>query len=164
MGIILQAGLKMIGRVRPTLYDAATGKIKWQGKWQNNIIPDVGLAAIVRRLGDIGTYSNEGIITYGAVGDGSSTPDANDTQMNNEIERKTIGTASVSGQTLTLEVFFTTAEANGDITQFALFGEEASAASDSGTMFDYINFETPFEKTSSETLTIEIMITAEYGG
>lgn len=150
------------GKIRPILRDAKTNKIKWVGDWKHNLIPNVGLTAIINRLGNIGAKTNEGMITYGAVGNGNTTPNASDTEMENEIARKLLSTTTVVNQTLTIEVFFTTDEANGSITKFALFGEDATAALDSGTMFEYADFATPFTKVSTETLTIEIEIDISY--
>jgi hypothetical protein len=147
------------GKVRATLRCAITGEITFQSGWSHNIIPTAGLNAILRRFGGVGAVANEGESTYGAVGSGSDTPQASDTQMHNEEERKLIGGASMDGNTLIVEVFFNENEANGvEITQFALFGEDASAAADSGTLMQYANFETSFTKTTIETLTVEVNV------
>jgi len=163
MGVIMdiknQIGLSIKGRIRPILRDAKTNKIVYCGQWAKNIIPNVGLTAIVNRLGNIAAKANEGIITYGAVGSGSHTPISTDTQMNVEEERKLLATTSVTAQTLFIEAFYTSAEANATLTQFALFGEDASGAADSGTMFEYADFASSFTKTSNDTLTVEIEIT-----
>jgi len=147
------------GRIRSILRDAKTGKIKWTGEWNHNLIPTVGLAAVARRFGDVGIKSNEGAVTYGALGSGSVTPLVANTQMENEIERKLIATSSLTDQTVHIETFFAENEGNGTITKFALFGEDATAAADSGTMMEYADFATSFTKTSNETLTVEIEIT-----
>jgi hypothetical protein len=72
--------LFLSGRIKATLRDIKTGKIK-QIVEVHNIIPTVGLTAIARRLGNIGSKSNEGMITYGAVGSGSNTPASSDTTI-----------------------------------------------------------------------------------
>lgn len=146
------------GRVRATLRDSLTDDIVYQSKWTDNLITNEAYNATLRRWGNKATISNESIITYGAVGNGSTSPTENDTAMENELGRNTLGTTTVSGTTLTIEVFFAEGVANGNITQFALFGEDATASADTGTMFEHATFDTPFTKTSSETLTIEINI------
>ena len=156
---IKKYSLNIEGKIRPVLRNAKTGKIKWIGEWNHNIIPNVGLAAVARRYGNVGTKSNEGAVTYGAVGKGSIVPAATDTIMEDEIERKLIATKTITNQTTHLEAFFAEDEANDDITKFALFGEEATGAADSGTMMEYADFEVPFTKTAIETLTVEIDIT-----
>jgi hypothetical protein len=149
------------GRIRPILRDAKTNKIKWIGNWNHNIIPVVGLAALMRRLGNVASKVNEGQATYGAVGNGGATPNIADTQMQNEIDRKLIaGVSSVVAQTVHIETFFTEDEGNGALTKFALFGEDATAVANSGTMMEYADFDIAFTKTTSETLTVEIEITA----
>lgn len=151
--------VKLRGRIRAILKDAKTGKVVFISKWNNNLIPTEGLVAIANRLGNIGAKANEGIITYGAVGTGSSTPLITDTQMLAENTRKALTTTSVNGSVLTTETFFASGEANASLTQFALFGEDASASADSGTMFQYANFAGTIVKTSNETLTVESEIT-----
>jgi hypothetical protein len=79
--------------------------------------------------------------------------------MENEIDRKLIGVTTVSGQTLTVETFYAEAEAIGDLTKFALFGEEATVSADTGTMFEYVKFNSAINKTGSDTLTVTSEIT-----
>jgi len=149
--------LKITGKIKATLRDAKTGKIK-QIVENHNIIATVGHTAIARRLINSASVANEGIITYGAVGDGTDTPAIGDTVMENEIDRNTIATSSVTGATLTIETYFTTSEAIGSLTKFALFGEDASASADSGTLFQHADFNATIEKTSNDTLTVESQI------
>lgn len=146
------------GRIKATLRDAKTGKIK-QIVEVHNIVPAVGLAAIARRLGDIGSKSNESIITYGAVGSGTGTPVDSDTIMENEIARKLIADSEDTDNEILIETYFTSAEGNGSLTRFALFGEDASASADSGTMFEHVEFDTTITKTSNDDLTIQSYIT-----
>jgi hypothetical protein len=145
--------LSITGYVKAVLKDAKTGQIKQvvEGK---NIIPTVGLVAILRRLANKATVANEGIMTYGAVGDGAAVPVLADTVMENEIDRKAIGVMTLAGTTLTIETFFAEAEAIGTLTKFALFGEDASVTPASGTMFEYIKFSTSLEKTVLDVLTV----------
>jgi len=155
---IMKDFITISGKVRAILRDEKTKEVKFDSGWQKNLIPTVALTAILRRLGNEGTKTNEGMITYGAVGSGNVTPTIADTIMENEIGRKAISVTTVSGTTLTIEVFFTTTEGNGDITQWALFGEDATASADTGTMFEHISFDVPFTKVNTETLTVEIEI------
>jgi hypothetical protein len=154
----LKSNIKLHGRVRAILHDAKTGSEKFNTGWQKNLIPTAGLAAILHRLANDAVKTNEGMITYGAVGSGAAITTPGDTIMENEIDRKAVSVTTVTGLDLNIEVFFTTAEGNGAITQWALFGEDASAAADSGTMFEHISFDTPFTKSSSETLTVEVTL------
>ena len=155
----MKTRLSIDGKVRPILRDANTGSIKWIGAWHHNIIPNVGLAAVARRFGGVGSKTDEGRSTYGAVGNGASTPAASDTQMENEVARKAVAVASNVDNVVSIEVFFASNEANALITKFALFGEDATTSLDSGTLMEYADFSSSFTKTSAETLTIAIEIT-----
>lgn len=155
----LKSKYSISGKVRPILRDVKTGKIKWIGQWVDNLIPIVGLRAAARRYANVASVANEGAATYGAVGTGSTTPVISDTQMESELERSLTAIRTESNQVAHIETFFSETEANGTITKFALFGEDASAAADSGTMMEYAVFASSFTKTSNETLTIEIDIT-----
>ena len=160
MKIILKENTHLKGRIRAIIRDAKTGKITRIIPWNNNLITLVGKTADLRNFGNVGAASNRGTVTYGAVGNGNITPLNTDTIMENEIKRKLIATKSVTNQVLTLETFFAEADANDTLTKFALFGEDASGSADSGTMFEYADFQSSFTKTSNETVTVEVQITA----
>lgn len=149
-------GLKISGKVRFIFTDVKTGK-KEVSKWHKNIIPTVGRTAIGRRLGNIAEKSNEGMVTYGAVGTGTNAPQNSDTQLQTEIFRKLIASASYLVNVITIRTFLTTAEGNGVLKEFGLFGEDASGTPNSGTLFQRVNISKT--KTSSKTLTIESVIT-----
>lgn len=140
------------GKVRCILTDVRTGKVETTD-WKPNLITTAGVAAILRNLGNVNTKSDEGAITYGAVGTSTTPPATSDTQLGGELERAVTSYKSVSGSELTIQVFFNTSEANGDIKEFGWFGEDASAAADSGTLFNHVSIE--ITKTSAKTLTIQ---------
>lgn len=122
--------------------------------YYENVVVNVAKAMIADRLAGTGNDCN---ITYGAVGTGAGVPAATDTTLFTELERKTVTSiASSSNQTL-VTVFFGSAEGNGVLTEFGLFGEAAGAAPDSGTMFNHYTISET--KTTSETLTIDVTIT-----
>lgn len=151
MQVMHKDSLRIVGYVTATLRRA--GKVVQVVKGKNLIV-NAGLNAILRRLGDEATKSNEGIITYGAVGDGAVNPTLTDVAMENEISRKLVGVTTAAGTTLTLETFFAEPEGIGTLTKFALFGEDASATPSSGTLFEYIKFDTAINKTALDTLTV----------
>lgn len=153
----IQENLKRHGKIRYILEDINTGK-KTISPWMCNIITVTGKNAMARGLCNEGLLANEGQITYGAIGNGSITSVSDtDTTLSAEISRKAISASSVSGITARLSVFYDTSEANGTITEFGWFGEDAGAGADSGTMFNHIVMSVT--KTSNETLTIEGQIT-----
>lgn len=141
------------GRVRAIIHNVKTGEIITT-PWKDNLIVTAGKGMVLRRLGGIGTYANEGQITYGAVGTGNTTlPDAADVAMESELDRAPVSYSQVVGTTLTLRVFFSTSQANGTLKEFSWFGEAATAAPGSGTLFNRINID--YTKTIAVTYTIE---------
>ncbi len=120
----------------------------------NNIFVTAGFNAITRRLAQ---EANDGDITYVAVGTDNTAPVVADTTLGTELDRNLVSTISASGATVTVRGFFGAAEANGTLEEMGLFGEAATAAADSGTMFTHALISET--KTSSETLTFEITIT-----
>lgn len=152
----MKTKMEIKGRVRFILENVKTGEIK-VGKWKKNLIPLVGKTAIVRRLRNEGTKSNEGIITYGAVGTSNVAPASSNTTLGTELIRKTFSSVSNVDNVLTLRIFFTTAEANGSIEEFGLFGEEATSTADTGTLFERVLYSET--KTTDHTLTVEAEVT-----
>lgn len=98
------------------------------------------------------TSNNKGIITYCALGTGTTAPALADTTMQTEIARKAVSVRSVSGKVATFQTFFTTAEANGTLREAGLFGDDASDTANSGTLFCRTAINRT--KTSSDTLSL----------
>lgn len=153
------SGINIRGRVRAILRDVLTNEIKQITPWESNLITDAGLAAVARRIINEAAVANEGMITYGAVGKGTATIAVTDTLMEDEVARKALATGTAAANVVTISVYFTSAEANDTLTRFALFGEDASASADTGTMFEHYVFKAAVTKTSNETLTIQVEIT-----
>ena len=146
----------MKGRVRFIIEDVVTGEIE-RSPWTWNIIPDAGRTAIARRLANVGSKANEGIITYGAVGTGTTYPQNSDTQLAVELDRKLCSRRTNTLNVITVRTYFTTEEANGDLKEFGLFGEDADGTANSGTLFERVLINRT--KTIAKTLTIESEIT-----
>jgi hypothetical protein len=155
---INKENIKLFGRIKYIIKNV-NGKIIYKSDWIKNIIPTVGKTAILRRLGNIGSLANEGMITYGAVGGGTSVHLSSNTILYSELGRATIASSAVAAGVLSIESFFNSATGNGSLTQFALFGEAASGTINTGTMFQYVNFASTITKTSAETLTVISEIT-----
>lgn len=161
-------GIHLKGKVRAIIADAKTGQIKKVLPWKDNIIPICGLAALARALGNNAFVkstgvTNEGRATYGAVGNGNATPVASNIKLENEVARKVLGNSTLTDTSILIEYFFEASEANFLITNMALFGEDASVTEDSGTMFEYAFFDTPFTKTTQEVVTVQCVITFSQG-
>jgi len=135
--------------------DAKTGKIKHEEKINNTFVT-VGKNSIAAGLIGI-TDNNQGIITYCALGTSVVAATLADTTLTTEIYRKLISVRSVSGKVATFQTFFTTAEANGTLREAGLFGDAATATTDSGTLFSKLAMNRV--KTSSDTLTLSWDIT-----
>jgi len=126
-------------------------------EWHKNLNPLVGRTAIMRRLRNAATKTSEAIITYGAVGTGAGVPANSDTTLFTEIKRVTVASFDQTDNELTINIFFTTTEGNGTLTNFGLFGEDATAVADSGTLFEKIVISKV--KDASKTLTLECVLT-----
>ena len=153
MGI--EEKVTIIGRVTLTLTDVKTGKKDIQVR--DNLVVTLAKSAIAARLSGDASIANRSEITFGAIGSGTATPTLGDTTLATETFRKILAVRSFSGNQATLRLFLSTSEGNGTIEEFGLFGEDASVAVDSGTMFNRVLVNRV--KTSSNTLTIETILT-----
>lgn len=138
-----------VGKVLTILQDIHTGHVYKQ--MTNNMVVTTGKNALADRL--IGTTTNNrGIITYCALGTGSTAPTEDDTTLETELFRKLISVRSVVGNVATFQTFYTATEVVGTLTEAGLFGDSATSTADSGTLFcrTLINR----VKTSSDTLTL----------
>ncbi len=145
------------GIVRCTLIDVRTGKKEI--KEFKNLITNAGKVAISRRIVGIDQISNEGKGTYGATGTDDTTPLVTDIALGTELARKLKSSSSyVAGTRKSkFRVAFTTSESNGTLKEFGMFGEGASGAADTGTLFEHANID--IVKDNSKTLIIEVIIT-----
>lgn len=153
--------IKMKGRVKAQFHDVKTGFLTKETPWIDNIIVDVGLISIANRLTGANTKVNAGEITYCAVGTGLVGPSTSGTILNNEIERVAISTSSVNIDNVAeIRAFFNASQAIGILTEVGMFGEDATATIDTGTLMQWIALSV--SKTASETLTIISQITFTY--
>jgi len=127
------------------------------GKWKDNILTTIGKQMILNRLKNAALIANEGIITYGAVGTGTTLPAVGDTQLVTELDRALVSYSNLAGTVLSIRVYYAKADAVGVITEFGWFGEDAGVAANSGTLFNRILYSKT--KTAAKTLTVEQEIT-----
>ena len=154
-GIILEMPEIVIprGHIAIYLHDAASGKLKALDLVKNMFV-NTGKNSLADGLR--GTTANDkGIITYCALGTGSTAPALTDTQLQTEIDRKLISTREISDSADNAAVFttfFNTSEANGTLREAGLLGDDATDTANTGTMFcrSAINR----TKTSNDTLTL----------
>ena len=77
--------------------------------------------------------------------------------MFDELFRKSISVTSVSSNVVYFTTYLATSESNGNLTEIALFGDEATSTINTGTLFAHTTISKT--KTSSDTLTIEWALT-----
>ena len=129
------------------------GKIISENQYTNLFI-DAGKLSILSRM----TGEDKGEITYLALGDGDTTPAGDDTILESELYRKIITDRSASVLTFYSSTFIPSTEGNNSYKEMGLFGDDASAASDSGTMFTHLLVDET--KSSGQSLTINYSIIA----
>jgi hypothetical protein len=142
-------GIRLVGNGKFIFTNIQTGK-KRISKYKN-IIVTVCKEMIAKRLAQIGNDCN---ITYGALGTGITPPNITDTALVTELARKAISIINYSSGIVLTLTYFGSAEGNGVLTEFGLFGEDAVVTPPPyGTMICHaVISET---KTSAESLTIE---------
>lgn len=139
------------GRIKLILYDVVTKEIE-ETPWIKNLITTAMKTAISNQLRGQGNAPNPGVITYGAVGTDDTAPDIADVALGTEIERVTVSYTEIAGTTVTIRCFFNTSEGNGTLKEFGWFGEDATGAADSGTLFNHVAINKV--KTNTKTLTV----------
>lgn len=144
--------LKIRYNVRGVLRDFKTGEITgiFEGK---NLVVDSGLESIASRLSGVSNPANKGTITYCAVGTGTDAPAAADTTLQTETFRKQVSVRDYEDNVARFRTYFNTSEANATLREVGLFGDGASATTDSGTLFCRLSINK--EKTDSESLTLD---------
>lgn len=143
-----------VGKVFLELQDVRTGIIR-SGLYDNMMVT-AGKNAIADALRGT-TANNKGIITYCALGTNITAPELTDTTLGTELFRKLVSVRTVSGNIATFQTFFTTAEANGSLREAGLFGDDATATLNTGTLFSKLAINRT--KTSNDTLTLTWTIT-----
>lgn len=143
------------GQVLIEIRNAKTGKLKFSTLTKNMFVA-TGKAALADAMRGTET-SSRGIITYCAVGTGTTAPAQSDTQLQTELFRKQISVRSVASNVATFQTFFTAAEAIGTLREAGLFGDAASGTANSGTLFCRVAINRA--KSSADTLTLSWAVT-----
>lgn len=138
------------GSIILELRDGKTGMLK-ERQVVKNMFVTVGKNSVADHLRGT-TANNKGIITYCALGTNATAPALGNTQLGTELVRKLVSVRSINGNIATFQTFFTTSEGNGALKEAGLFGDDASATANSGTLFCHAAINRT--KTSSDTLTL----------
>ncbi len=151
MGIMMNINEIIIptGNIVLTLTNVKTGKVEVD--YYHNLFTTAGKESLANSIRG-NTSNNKGIITYCALGTGDTAPALGDTTLEAEIERKLISVRSVSNNQALFEIFFTTAEANGNLKEAGLFGDDATGTKDTGTLFARASIDRV--KTDGDTLSL----------
>lgn len=160
--------LNLHGRLSLTVLDA-DGIVK-DYREGDNVMCTAGLTAIAQSLvwsGIEDQAGNIGVTTatyltplWGAVGSGTGTVDAADTQLFTELSRQTVGagastpaTPSINAQTTWL-FYFPSPGTTWTVTEAGVFAN-ASSTANSGTMMDHWLFSPTVTVTTSDTLILQ---------
>jgi hypothetical protein len=119
---------------------------------KENMVVDDGLNLVLSRLNS----NSLDFIDYIAVGTGSTTASASDTALETELLRKQATDKSLTGNELSVQTSFGTAEAIGDWREAGVF-----TASSSGTMLNRVNL--VYEKTTGIIVVVKFELKLERG-
>ncbi len=127
---------------------------------QDNIVTTAGLTQVAKGLSTNLTTLSELEVNYTAVGTGSTVPVAGDTTLTTEVFRNVVNTLNFSNNIFFASMFIDFADDADTYKEAGLF-INATAAADSGTMFDHVllNSPTGIVKSLSQILTISFQIT-----
>ena len=149
--------IKISVNVIGTFRDARTGKITDRFE-KHNLAVNTGLYSIAARLAGVDIPANKkGTITYCALGDDGTAAAADQTKLLGEIFRKQVSVRSSTLGVATFRTYFNTSEANDTLLEAGLFGDDASATTDSGTLFCRLVINKT--KTDAESLTLDWEVT-----
>lgn len=127
----IKDGITIGGHVK--LIDARTGEVLAEN---HNIEVDDGLKHICYMLTDVIGYDTG--LTYQAIGTDNTSPSTSDTKLGAETNRKTFTEKKTNFTTdirMEFSTFFTAAESSVAIEEVGIFGHNATATADSGTLF-----------------------------
>lgn len=148
--MLINEVIEPAGKVKFIFRNGRTNEIIRISEYENLVVNVCKNMIAARLAGGSGNCD----ITYGAVGTGGAvSPAVGNTTLDTEDTRKAVAAATASSNSVSLSVFYSTAEANGTLTEFAWFGQGATAAADSGVMINHVIITET--KTSSETMTVE---------
>lgn len=149
----------MKGTITIRAYKAGTKELVQEIVQKNLIMQgtNTGKDLLAKRL--IGTITYTTIINYGAIGTGSTTPAASDTQLTTESARTLVAFAQVVGNNeAQLQFFFPdSALSNTTYREFGTF-VDGTASANSGQIFNHALFNTPYVKAMGTDTTVEVDI------
>jgi len=139
-------GIKIKGRVRLTIRDAATGEVIKQTPWQENLVTTAGTVRFAELMRG---GASQGIAFCG-VGDDDTPAAAGDTELGNELGRLPITDTSISTATVTYSTFFGSADCNGTWKEEGLMTEAVN-----GVLVCHFILASPEDKNATKTITVD---------
>ena len=146
----MDAQIRLNVNVMIVAHDIKTGKVLRIEK-KHNLAVTSGL----NLLRDFLNGDSVNGLSYCAVGTDSTAAVAGDTLLGAETFRKVFTQTNKTSGNLNIKTYIGSAEGNGStLTEAGLFGDAATAAADSGTLYARVTF-TGIAKTSSIGITID---------
>ena len=140
---------KLSTNVTIIIEDAKTGKIIKEIK-DHNLVTTLG-KNLVRDL--LGKVSGVDGLNYLAIGTDNTTPTVGDTTLGTEVHRDTFTDIIYTSGNANFRYYLDSSTANGNtLVEAGLFGDDATATTDSGTLFAHVTH-TGIAKTSSIAVT-----------
>lgn len=122
---------------------------------KENLVVLTGRAYIILRM--MNDQASPGIkLTHAVLGTGIAVPTNADTQLQTEVYRKNVASATSSGNIGYVSAFYTATEVSGTFREAAIF-INGTAVVNSGTLFSRVSIN--IAKTNIETLTVDYQIT-----
>ena len=159
----ISEALKIKGTVIIRAYKAGTKELVQEIRQSNLIMvgTSTGQDWLINWLLSGYTTVNVGLgINYGAIGTGTTAPNALDTQLQTETNRVLVAYgADLTHTQAQLQFFFPDGVlANGTYHEFGMF-IQGTAAANSGNLFNHALFSTPYTKAAGTDTTIECIVT-----
>lgn len=122
----------------------------------DNLVVTAGKAAIANFLSHASPTPTSIRVNYVALGSGTNSPAAGDTQLQTEVFRKVTASADNASNVATITGFFTQTETSGTYREAGLF-MSGTASANTGTLLSRVAIN--ITKSGAQTLTIEWTIT-----
>lgn len=143
--------MKLSGKWR-FIHKTSSGILVRVSDWYPNVICQNGKNYIAAWLNG----ENPVLGLWGAVGTGTTTPLATDTQLQTEIARVPLAVSTRGNNIVLFDFFFTTSQAVGTLKEFGAFFN-ATATANSGQLLNHSAITEV--KVNTNTLTAELQLT-----
>ncbi len=151
----IRVGLRISVNLYKDVFDAVTGE-HLRREAVHNLVPTSGLN-LIRDL--IRGTAGVTCLNYFAIGTGTTAAAVGNTQLVTEVFRDVFTQTSVANGQLTIKYYLASGSANGNtIVEAGLFGDDATATANSGTLFARAVF-IGDAKTSAEAWTFTWIVT-----